>query len=120
MKKDQLQRLNETEEKVFKALRKNIEDIRDRSITEWKRPLKEGECAYSNFDDQYELTEEQVKASGMYHQHAAYDFCGYVWFDPEKQQFIEQIWIYRNITNVLYGKTLDEVIQKAVNLYGSS
>lgn len=117
MKKDQLQRLSKTEEKVFKALQKSVKDIQNARP---KRPLKEGETVYSNFDHCYGMTEEQVKDSDMHHQHAAYNFCGYVWFDPEKQQFVEEINVYRNVVNTLYGKTLDEVIQEAIMLYGNN
>jgi hypothetical protein len=118
--KYQLRELERAEARTFKISQERIENMRNQSNTKYKKPEEEGNVVYSNFNHDYEMTEEQIKNSGMYHAHPAWDFCGYVWFDIEKQKFVEEIMIYRNVVNVLCGETLDGVIQEAVDLYGSS
>ena len=117
--KYQLRELSRAEERRFKATQEDVEDMQNQSNKKYEKPEKEGDTVYSNFNYSYEMTEEQVKNSGMYHCHPAWNFCGYVWFDSEKQQFAEEIMVYKSVVNILYGETLDKVIQKAIELYGS-
>lgn len=116
--KYQLRELERAEARTFKISQERIENMRNQSNTEYEKPEDEGDAVYSNLDHSYEMTEEQVKNSGMYHAHPAWNFCGYVWFDLEKQKFIEEVMIYKNVVNTLYGKTLESVIQEAIMLYG--
>lgn len=116
--KYQLRELERAEARTFKTSQERIENMRNQSNTEYEKPEEEGDTVYSNLDHSYEMTEEQIKNSRMYHQHAAWDFCGYVWFDTEEQRFIEEIMIYKSVVNTLYGKTLESVIQEAIMLYG--
>ncbi len=83
-----------------------------------KKPEEEGELVYSNVDHEFALTEEEIKQSNEHHQHAAWDFCGYVWYDAEEQLFIEEIWIYHNLEVTLYQKELKDLIELANATYG--
>ena len=118
--KYQLRELERTEARSFKISQERIENMQTKSNTEYKKPEEEGDIVYSNLDHDYEMTEEQVKNSGMCHAHPAWNFCGYVWFDIENQKFVEEVMIYRSVVDVLCGETLDEVIQEAIDLYGGS
>jgi hypothetical protein len=118
--KYQLRELERAEARTFKISQERIENMQTKSNIKYKKPEEEGNTVYSNFNHDYEMTEEQVKNSGMYHQHAAWNFCGYAWFDIENQEFVEEVMIYRSVVNVLCGETLDEVIQEAIDLYGGS
>ena len=117
--KYQLRELERTEARIFKTIQGDVKNMQNQSNKKYEKPEEEGDTVYSNIDHTYEMTEEQVKNSKMYHCHAAWNSCGYVWFDLEKQQFVEEIWVYKSIVNVLYGETLEAVIQKAIELYGS-
>lgn len=117
--KYQLRELSRAEERRFKTTREDVEDMQNQFNKQYKKPEREGGIVYSNFNHEYDMTEEEVKNSNMYHAHPAWNFCGYVWFDSEKQQFVEEIMVYKSVANIFYGGTLDEVIQKAIELYGS-
>lgn len=86
------------------------------------RPKEETEDpVYSNID--HELDEEVVKdlkefPNKRYAQHAAYNFCGYIWFNGEV--FIEEIWVYHKKVEVLENKYILELIREANNEYGSN
>lgn len=82
------------------------------------RPEKEGKCVYSNFDHRLVLEEEELKESGSYHQHAAWEFCGYVWYEKETQTFKEEVWRYRLLVTTLENKNLENLIEEANSRYG--
>ncbi len=71
-----------------------------------KRPSNLEECTFSmsNFDHSIDgELEGALRTSRVYAQHAAWDFCGYVWFADG--QFHEDVWQYRRYD----GKRGDDV-----------
>lgn len=82
------------------------------------RPFEEGRTTYSNIDHEFEMTEEEVKNSCKYHQHAAYNFCGYVWWDNEREVFIEQVWQYKTMVDEMVCSSLELLIEKINEYYG--
>lgn len=87
-------------------------------IMTFNKPSVEGETVYSNMDHEYTLSEKEVKASKSYHQHAAWNFCGYVWYDNTRNVFVEEVWQYNNLTITLVAKSLADVIKQAIDDYG--
>lgn len=84
-------------------------------------PEQTEEPVYSNID--HILDEEVVKElkdfpNRRYAQHAAYCFCGYIWFDG--RIFFEEIWVYRNKVELLENKDIKELIKEANDEYGRS
>ena len=78
------------------------------------------EPLYSNID--HELDVEVLKElkdfpNRRYAQHAARDFCGYIWFDGIT--FREEIWVYRNKVDLLENTDIGSLIEEANNDYGS-
>ncbi len=73
----------------------------------------------SNFDHSIaDGLAEELKATGGYAQHAAYNFCGYVWWDGK--EFVEEVWIYNAPQETLLrAETLEEIMAMANAEYGS-
>lgn len=82
------------------------------------KPDNMGQEVYSNFGHIFMMTEEKIKSSEEYHQHSAWDFCGYVWYNKQTKQFHEEIWIYHNLENTIIATTLKEVVEQAIDIYG--
>jgi hypothetical protein len=80
--------------------------------------LTEQEPHYSNFDHTLdESAEELLREGKTLMQHAAWNFCGWVWF--KDGMFYEAIMQYRVLMETLSDPTLMEVIRKANEKYGS-
>jgi len=82
------------------------------------KPMREGDTAFSNFDHQYTLTENQVKESGGYHQHSAIEYCGFIWYDMNKKKFYNEIMRYHEAVSIIEGDTLKEAVEGAIDLFG--
>jgi len=85
-----------------------------------ERPQNEtDDSVYSNFDHALDATVvEQLRADQtLYAQHAAYNFCGYVWFDGE--QWHEDVMRYHEVVEHLVEPTVEDVIYLANEKYGS-
>ena len=82
------------------------------------KTIQKGEIVYSNFDHEYNMKENEVKESGKFHQHAAWDFCGYVWYNLLDKQFKEEIWISNTHRHTLSAVSLFELINEANIIYG--
>ncbi len=82
--------------------------------------MEQGDAVYSNLDNEYGLTSEEVKESKQYHQHAAYDFCGYVYYDKELNAFVEEVWVYNEVVDIHYNKELESLITGVINDYGEA
>lgn len=62
--------------------------------------------------------EEQLRANEnkVYCHHAAWNFCGYVWFENGK--FHEQVMRYKNIIDELSADSLEELKEEVNSTYG--
>lgn len=85
------------------------------TITEEKL---EGDIIYSNFTHEFKMNEEDMKISGKFHQHAAWNFCGYIWWDNDTNTFHEEIWVYNFMKDRLSSLSLKSLIEEANRLYG--
>lgn len=83
------------------------------------KPSTQGDTVYSNCDHVLALTAQQVQATGQYHLHAGWNFCGYVWWDQKRQQFTEEIWRHGHLVATVTSDTLDALIGDVVADYGS-
>lgn len=77
-------------------------------------------AVYSNFD--HELKPDIVKQleadPNSYAQHAAWDFCGYVWRGADGI-WRDEVWQYREPVEVLYSNTIEGAIAFANKKYGA-
>lgn len=75
----------------------------------------------SNFDHEinYEIA-EVLKDGKYYAQYAGWNFCGYVYWDISKQEFICEVWTYNSIREIIKGKTLELIMKKVCKEYGSA
>ena len=82
------------------------------------RPGEEIGAVYSNFDHQldHELA-HRLAEGGCHAQHAAWDFCGYVW-RLEDGRWIEQVWRYNSPVQEIVGDELEEIIELANDEWG--
>ena len=84
-----------------------------------KPPTEIAHAVYSNFD--HELDAEVVKdlmssPDECYAQHAAWNFCGYVWFDGKTWH--EDVWVHGNLVQTLSNTDLPALIASVNNEYG--
>lgn len=80
-------------------------------------PKEEGKEVYNNFDHVQRLSDEELKKSGKRHQHAAWNFCGYVHYDEDKYK--EDVWQYGTLIETLEGTSIMDVVTQANDKYGS-
>jgi hypothetical protein len=76
---------------------------------------------WSNFEGI--LDEEVVKlleVGDCHALHAAWDYAGYVWFDPDSQTWYEEIWRYGDRLSTISGDSPTNVIAQAMAGYGVS
>jgi len=69
------------------------------------------DCIYSNFDHCFDSTMVEQVEKGAYAQHAAYNFCGYVWKDNEGWH--EAQMVYGSVVRILHAATAEAVIKEA-------
>jgi hypothetical protein len=62
--------------------------------------------------------EERLRLGDCHALHAAWDYAGYVWFDPSNDTWYEEIWRYRAVVDTLSGDSATNVIAKAIASYG--
>jgi len=80
-----------------------------------------GESVYSNFD--HEIDNKvvfELQAGDCFAFHAAWDYCGSVWFVPESRKWVEQVERYTVTIDFITGDTVEEVIQKTIDEHGGS
>lgn len=75
---------------------------------------------YSNCDHTLEEdVVEEAKRTGEKYQHAAWNFCGYVRFDIQRQVWVEEIWVNRCQVETLEDKDLRALISAVNERFGS-
>jgi len=82
------------------------------------KPEERGNTVYSNLNRHQDLSDEEVKESGLTHQHAAYDFCGYVWYDKKEGVFREEVWRYHSLADTKSATTIKELVEMVNDEYG--
>lgn len=85
------------------------------------RPEREtSEAVYSNFDHVLEagVEAELLADSTLYAQHAAWDFCGYVWHAAGVWH--NEVWRWNSPVEVLTDESCAAVIAQANDKWGSA
>ncbi len=89
-----------------------------------KRPKdlpKTNPSVFSNFDHTIHSESLKLVEAGTHQgQHAAWDFCGWVWYDVDKKKWFEEIWRHAAHVETLEGDTFREVIDEAIDRFGSA
>lgn len=83
-----------------------------------KPKVDSGATIYTNFVHEYdeEIRKDLDKSDGIVFQHAAWDFCGYVWKADGK--YHEEVWVYGSSIEYKTADTLEELIKWANDNYG--
>lgn len=83
------------------------------------RPSRELGTVYSNYDHELdgEIASVLERDGELYGQHAAWDFCGWVWRLPDGR-WVDQVWRYGAPVEDVIGETLQEVIDEANDRWG--
>ena len=78
-----------------------------------------GESVYSNMDHDLDAGIEAKLADNLtiYAQHAAWNFCGHVWYDGELWH--DEVWFYNMERETFSGDTAMSVIEQANDEYGN-
>lgn len=81
--------------------------------------LEELDTVYSNFDHRLEediAKQLEEKSGKAFAQHAAYNFCGYIWHADGKWH--DEVWVHGAPVHVYEGDTIKAVIEAAVDQHG--
>jgi hypothetical protein len=74
---------------------------------------------WSNFDGVLDMAvEERLKEGDCYASHAAWNYNGSVWFDPDTETWYEEIWQYGDRVDTITGDSATNVIAKTMARYG--
>ena len=92
--------------------------MRGKMGTEEGKPTEEGDTVFSNFDHVQELSDEDVMKSGLFHQHAAWNFCGYIWYDKEEGVFKEEVWEHQSLVDNMSAATITELVENVNDAHG--
>lgn len=77
------------------------------------------ECVMSNCDHSIDADiAARLQAEEAYAQYAAWDFCGYVWWDRTEQRWYCEIWRYNSYRETVGGATLADIMAEASEAYG--
>ena len=78
------------------------------------------EAVYSNFDHILEVdVEKRLAEGGCFAQHAAWGFCGYIWYDKEAAKWYEEVWTYSSWEETFSGDSAMDVIGQVNEEYSS-
>ncbi len=69
----------------------------------------------TNFDHTIDDGFKEVLLDGYYGQHAAWNFCGYVWF---AEGFHEEVWRYNSPVEIITAASLPELMEAVNRKYG--
>lgn len=97
------------------ALRRQMKDLKE------MRRLDMLKIGMSNFDHTIDEGLEDAlrkEPSGVYAQHSAWNFCGYVWYDEDEGKFIEQVWVYGVPQKEVKADSLKEMMSLVNEEYG--
>lgn len=74
---------------------------------------------YSNFDHEIDnAVVYELQAGDIFAFHAAWDYCGCVWFVPAARKWVEQVERYTVTLEYIIGDTVEEVIKQTIDKYG--
>lgn len=75
----------------------------------------------TNFDHRIEHeVAKEIKGKELYAQYAGWDFCGYVYWDKEKEEWVCEVWCYHNHVDTKRAKTLEEIMAQVCAGYGDA
>src|SRR2546423_8251805 len=92
----------------------NLTDVSEK----WLADLPVSENSMSNFDHQIDDGMEADLRGGMCSSHAAWDFHGTVWYDPDRGRFCELVHRYRAPVGVYAAPTLKELMAEVNDEWG--
>ncbi len=74
---------------------------------------------YSNLTQEIDTeVEERARHKGTIVMHAAYDFCGYLQYDPVKCLWTETVWVHRKVVGVYQDACLSDLLRTVCSEYG--
>jgi len=73
---------------------------------------------YSNINHSFDRDPETLKDEEVIGTHHAWDFCAYLWFDRESQEFIEEVWQHNYPMDVLRNPDAHELVDDVNDKYG--
>ena len=85
------------------------------------RPQVETETVYSNFDHRLDVDVArhlENHPGEVSAQHAAWNFCGYVWREPDGR-WVDQVWQYHAPVEDITGDAIESVIEQAIERFGA-
>lgn len=77
---------------------------------------------YSNFDHvlNQDVAEKLKQDPTLWSQHPGWNFCGWIRWDAETQEWVEEVWRFKVLVGTHTGEDLEEVIKQVNDEYGSA
>lgn len=79
------------------------------------------EPVYSNLDhilDDGVVAELKADPS-LWGQHAGFHFCGWIRWDAEAQEWVEEVWRFKSVITTYRDKDIAEVIRQTIENFGA-
>lgn len=77
----------------------------------------DGDCCITNFDHSIDRDQiDKLRLGAAFSRHAAWDFCGRVWFDGNKWH--EEVWVYGIAREIVTADTPEELMRTVNAMYG--
>lgn len=80
------------------------------------------EPGMSNYLGNYQVDEgldELLKSEKVVCRHSGWEFHGYVWWDPDEQMFVEEVWQDHEPVAEMKAPTLPELMEKVGAEFGT-
>lgn len=61
---------------------------------------------------------EALRSGRVCGRHAAWNFNGCVWYDPETLEFVEEVWVYQAPRRIFRAETLEQLMTIVNNEFG--
>jgi hypothetical protein len=74
---------------------------------------------WSNMEGLLDLEiEERLRLGDCHALHAAWNYAGYVWFDPSTDAWYEEIWVHGSPVDTISGDSATNVIAQTLAKHG--
>jgi hypothetical protein len=87
-------------------------------MTEAERDFAWTRKSMSNFDHSQDEGFEDDLRAGLRGHHAAWNFNGQVWYDPDAELFREEVWVHHVVAAERSARTLEELMRVVNDEFG--
>ena len=73
----------------------------------------------TNFDHSIDRdVEARLKDQATFAQYSGWNFCGFVWYDPQHNKYRCEVWVYGTPNKIVEAETLDKMMKLISDEFG--